>query len=73
MPRSRKWASVVAYLAAAARSFSTPAGPRQLSWVEVKRDACRVGHTYGHWWIELDGKESYGWWPRDAPSACSAS
>lgn len=18
---------------------------------------------YGHWWIELDGSESYGWWP----------
>ena len=19
---------------------------------------------YGHWWIEIDGKESYGWWPK---------
>ncbi len=18
---------------------------------------------YGHWWIEIDGEESYGWWP----------
>ncbi len=20
---------------------------------------------YGHWWIEIDGKESYGWWPKE--------
>jgi hypothetical protein len=19
---------------------------------------------YGHWWFELDGSESYGWWPK---------
>jgi RHS repeat-associated protein len=19
---------------------------------------------YGHWWIEINGKESYGWWPK---------
>ncbi|HVF51077.1 MAG TPA: hypothetical protein VNA19_13365 [Pyrinomonadaceae bacterium] len=19
---------------------------------------------YGHWWMEIDGKESYGWWPK---------
>jgi hypothetical protein len=19
--------------------------------------------SYGHWWIEIDGAESYGWWP----------
>jgi hypothetical protein len=21
--------------------------------------------TYGHWWFEIDGNESYGWWPKD--------
>jgi hypothetical protein len=20
---------------------------------------------YGHWWVELDGNKSYGWWPKD--------
>jgi RHS repeat-associated protein len=20
---------------------------------------------YGHWWVEVDGKESYGWWPKE--------
>jgi hypothetical protein len=20
---------------------------------------------YGHWWLEMDGTESYGWWPKD--------
>jgi hypothetical protein len=21
--------------------------------------------VYGHWWIEIDGTESYGWWPKN--------
>ena len=21
--------------------------------------------TYGHWWLEIDGLESYGWWPKE--------
>jgi hypothetical protein len=23
------------------------------------------GDGYGHWWAELDGTESYGWWPKN--------
>lgn len=23
----------------------------------------KQGVEYGHWWIEIEGKESYGWWP----------
>lgn len=22
------------------------------------------GDQYGHWWTEIDGSESYGWWPK---------
>jgi hypothetical protein len=24
----------------------------------------RGDDKYGHWWIEIDGTESYGWWPK---------
>lgn len=24
----------------------------------------RKSGDYGHWWIEIDGTESYGWWPK---------
>jgi len=24
------------------------------------------GDGYGHWWFEIDGTESYGWWPAEA-------
>ena len=23
-----------------------------------------VSDKYGHWWFEIDGTESYGWWPK---------
>lgn len=23
----------------------------------------KQGADYGHWWIDIDGTESYGWWP----------
>lgn len=26
-------------------------------------DSNGTGDKYGHWWIEIDGVESYGWWP----------
>ena len=25
----------------------------------------KAGDGYGHWWFELDGSESYGWWPAE--------
>ena len=40
-----------------------PRTPRTLSWITVKRDVPLTGRSYGHWWIEIDGVESYGWWP----------
>ena len=24
--------------------------------------------SYGHWWIEIDEHESYGWWPASLPA-----
>lgn len=44
-----------------------PAVPRPLPFVTIKRTNPRVGDTFGHWWIEVDGVESYGWWPRRCP------
>lgn len=57
----------VLYVAAAARSFRRPPAPRPLPWLVAKRDDSRLGDTYGHWWLELDGRESYGWWPARRP------
>ena len=55
------------FAAACARSFRSPPVPRELSWIVVKRMRPRFGDSYGHWWVELDGVESYGWWPRHGP------
>lgn len=41
--------------------------PRVLTWAVVKRIDPRLPNTWGHWWIELDGEESYGWWPYPCP------
>lgn len=41
------------------------ATPRLLAFVTVKRNWPLLGRSYGHWWIELDGVESYGWWPAE--------
>ena len=41
--------------------------PRTVGFVEVKRSIPRLGDSYGHWWVELDGAESYGWWPDRCP------
>jgi hypothetical protein len=44
-----------------------PPVPRTLRFITVKRINPRVGDTFGHWWIELDRVESYGWWPARRP------
>src|SRR5215211_1052478 len=44
-----------------------PSAPRALRFITVKRINPRVGDTFGHWWIEMDGVESYGWWPARRP------
>jgi len=41
--------------------------PRVLSFAVVKRIDPRLPNTWGHWWIEMDGEESYGWWPTPCP------
>lgn len=48
-------------------SLRRPPVPRTLPFITVKRINPRVGDTLGHWWIELDGVESYGWWPARRP------
>ena len=52
--------------AAEHRPLSDPA-PRVLTFAVVKRIDPRLPNTWGHWWIELNGKESYGWWPDPCP------
>jgi hypothetical protein len=38
-----------------------------LGFVTVKRNIALAWRSYGHWWIEVDGTESYGWWPTQLP------
>lgn len=54
---------------AAARDADDPVAvvPRVLEWALVKRIDPRLPNTWGHWWIELDDEESYGWWPEPCP------
>lgn len=40
---------------------------REINFIVVKRINPRFRRTYGHWWVELDGEESYGWWPSRSP------
>ncbi len=54
-------------LATALRALGRPPGPRVLAYVVIKRINPRVGDTFGHWWMEIDGTESYGWWPHRCP------
>lgn len=44
-----------------------PPVPRVVHFITVKRNVALAGRSYGHWWVELDGDESYGWWPAQAP------
>jgi hypothetical protein len=54
-------------LVEACRALGRPPTPRVLPFVTVKRINPRVGDTFGHWWVEIDGTESYGWWPERCP------
>lgn len=40
-----------------------PPVPRVLPYLRVKRNLPLAWRSYGHWWIEIDAAESYGWWP----------
>ena len=46
---------------------TTYGAPRTLLFVTVKRDNTSWRSLYGHWWVEVDGRESYGWWPATVP------
>lgn len=41
---------------------------REVKGVVMKRKNIHITEDdkYGHWWFEIDGKESYGWWPKGA-------
>ncbi len=52
---------------AAAVAADTPVAPRVVRFVTAKRNMPLTGRSYGHWWLELDGEESYGWWPARCP------
>ncbi len=54
-------------LTGALRALRRPPAPRVLPYVTIKRTNPRVGDTFGHWWVEIDGTESYGWWPHRCP------
>lgn len=41
--------------------------PRVVTFVTVKRNVPLTGRSYGHWWVEVDADESYGWWPGRCP------
>lgn len=45
----------------------TERAPRVLPYLLVKRIDPRLPNTWGHWWVEMDGEESYGWWPTPCP------
>ena len=49
-----------------AKAAPVPA-PRVLEFAVVKRIDPRLPNTWGHWWIELNAEESYGWWPDPCP------
>ncbi len=40
---------------------------RKVIEVIFKRNHIRLGggDKYGHWWVGIDGTESYGWWPAE--------
>jgi hypothetical protein len=56
----------VSSLRKAIAALRRQSAPRVLDFVTVKRTNPRIG-SFGHWWIELDGVESYGWWPSRCP------
>jgi hypothetical protein len=53
--------------AAAPDPVTTYGGPRSLLYLTVKRDNTSWRTLYGHWWVELNDEESYGWWPASVP------
>jgi hypothetical protein len=47
---------------------------RQVTSVVMKRIPVMSGHFPGHWWFEINGDESYGWYPvSKLPVTCALS
>lgn len=41
----------------------------RVNFIKIKRiQMLRHADEYGHWWVEVDGKESFGWWPKEGVS-----
>ena len=41
--------------------------PRVVEFLTAKRNVPLAARSYGHWWLEVDDDESYGWWPARLP------
>lgn len=43
-----------------------PPTTRPVIGITMKRKSINLAadDKYGHWWFEIDGTESYGWWPK---------
>ncbi len=60
---------------ASARERLTMQGPRRSSLVSRKLEFVEIkmnGTGIDHWWVEIDGTESYGWWPEDPDAGTCA-
>ena len=42
---------------------------KNVKWLSLLKEKVGKKSTgadiYGHWWLDIDGSESYGWWPAD--------
>lgn len=65
--RSRHHAALAAPRQTAPTADVVVGAPRTLLFVTVKRDNTSWRSLYGHWWVEVDGVRSYGWWPATVP------
>ena len=45
----------------------TGRSPHVVPFVTVKRNVPLASRSFGHWWLEVDDEESYGWWPARLP------
>lgn len=56
-----------AFAYAYGRAAQKIAEQQQIEGIKVYRKEIDIGgeDKYGHWWIEIDGVESYGWWPKE--------
>jgi hypothetical protein len=53
--------------AASGAGGGTATAGRKLDFITMKRKHIHLtgDDKYGHWWTEIDGAKSYGWWPKN--------